>query len=277
MHRRSDRGQQARRSRSPLLTGIYHERLRVPYGNNVTGDVIQHGRRNMYGVQIERRSARSQRTRDLNANHPQRLRILPQGQHDRRQFSTLKLERTALPKDILKAGKGISLYIPRHSRTALSPLPADIHPAATSHSQQNSKLTRAYDLSPSWCSPNLQRSAHRYLVSSEDQNPDNEILAGFLKNNGGYLDDSDDEEEGEGQTTPGNTMMATVEFLKRRIAYPFEFRAPSCPPALLQSNRRSTTCSPLIQTRSACSANLIRASSQRFYWNQVQQLSPTPV
>ncbi|POV98013.1 hypothetical protein PSHT_14278 [Puccinia striiformis] len=251
MHRRSDRGQQARRSRSPLLTGIYHERLRVPYGNNVTGDVIQHGRRNMYGVQIERRSARSQRTRDLNANHPQRLRILPQGQHDRRQFSTLKLERTALPKDILKAGKGISLYIPRHSRTALSPclaappriissisrlgpggcekilskisLPADIHPAATSHSQQNSKLTRAYDLSPSWCSPNLQRSAHRYLVSSEDQNPDNEILAGFLKNNGGYLDDSDDEEEGEGQTTPGNTMMATVEFLKRRIAYPSSF------------------------------------------------------
>jgi hypothetical protein len=62
---------------------------------------------------------------------------------------------------------------------------------------------------------------------------DNQILAGFLKNNGGYLDESEeeDEEEGEGEEEPARPMKATIEFLQR-IPLPFERRKSNQNPSI---------------------------------------------
>ncbi|OAV91444.1 hypothetical protein PTTG_05111 [Puccinia triticina 1-1 BBBD Race 1] len=260
---------------------------RAPHECRVTGDGIQPSQHGMSShVQIEGRSDRTQIAQDLNISHLKRLRIPPGLKHERQRIPTVQLERTPASESELGA-KRISPYIPRHSRTALSPClsppsriissisrlgpggctkilskigqPGVVHHPVLNSSDENVDLqTKVYNLSPSWCSPNLRKSAHRYVVSDgEYQNPDNEILAGFLKNNGGYLDDSDDEqEELEEQDTPGNTMMATLNFLKRRIQYPFEFRSPRyTQPSSSQASYSSTSFSNSTRTISAYSTN----------------------
>ncbi|KAA1107189.1 hypothetical protein PGT21_005369 [Puccinia graminis f. sp. tritici] len=294
MRQTSDRGVQPDLSRH-LIRG----HPRVSHASNATGDGIQPGRHKManYG-QIERRFARTQRVQESSPlNHHKRPRIPPCLQHERRQISTIQLERTPASESKFKT-KGISPYIPRHSRTPLSPclsppsriissisrsgpggctkilskirLPLVItHPVINPNDHQNQNLQpKVYDLSPSWCSPNLQKSAHRYIMSQgEDRNPDNEILAGFLKNNGGYLDDSDDEEEEEEEAQgyrSGNTMLSTVKFLRRKIPYPFEFRAPSCQPSSFRSYSSSASCSHSTQAGSSNSRSTISFSNQSY-------------
>jgi hypothetical protein len=93
---------------------------------------------------------------------------------------------------------------------------------------------------PLLVSPNIHSAAHKYNVSrNKTQGTNNEVLSIFLKNNGGYLDDSDDEHEGKDEDEDKEdsaqaeesftSVRATVAFLKRIPMYPFEF----CKPTLL--------------------------------------------
>ncbi|KAA1101554.1 hypothetical protein PGT21_024241 [Puccinia graminis f. sp. tritici] len=74
-------------------------------------------------------------------------------------------------------------------------------------------------------------------IVGRNQEADNEILAGFLKNNGGYLDDSEEEEEEEeeedqGEEEPTHPAMKATSGSFQSIPLPFERRKSNQNPAI---------------------------------------------
>ncbi|KAA1127874.1 hypothetical protein PGTUg99_011291 [Puccinia graminis f. sp. tritici] len=234
------------------------------------------------------RSQTSERGRQIQQNN-----TYNHVQAQRPRISISPVERTRISPRRHQTAK-ISLFIPSHSRAALSPclsLPSKINssistlksggceillqklhrPVALGSQTEVQDLSlkigkKAYTLSPSWCSPNIQNVAYKYNVScSKNQEANNQILSAFLKNNGGYLDDSDDEEEEEhDDDEPVNSLRSTVAFLKR-IPYPFESRNPTPMPSA-QFNDLSLLSISTSESSGKSSPN----SSPRFYWNRAQ-------
>ncbi|KAA1072529.1 hypothetical protein PGTUg99_012488 [Puccinia graminis f. sp. tritici] len=223
---------------------------------------IQSGRPN--GISPRARKERSQAERNQRSKTLQAT----QRAHQRpRRVSSSHLERTRASSDGQYPNATLPLYIPSHSRAALSPclsspskincsisssnpggcekllqkihrpVPASIdqnHQPASPDSVMDLGLKaqsiKAYTLSPSWCSPNIHSAVHKYNVSrSKTQTTDNEILSIFLKNNGGYLDDSDDEDDEEEEEEEEDSEEAEESFTSVRATVAFLKRIPLYP------------------------------------------------
>lgn len=161
--------------------------------------------------------------------------------------STVQLERNIAPQPKHKR-KEVVPYVPCHLRQPLAPClssPGKLLSSIVQLSPGGSQRIllkipcstvcestprakaekRPYDLSASWCSSSVQMyMPKRTTYKGENLIKDNDILSGFLKNNGGYLDESDDEgDEDDGnfssifiRTSSGSSINSGDQFDKSR-------------------------------------------------------------